>query len=120
MIPLLLIAQYSAPLAFTATGETIGQKSGVLNIGLEGLMLSAAFTGVVVSAYAQQWFGPETGQALGPWLGLLAGRVELGVEFGLLIFRQREFLTHGGDQVRMQQTVFQPVLDGGGWQAGGD
>ena len=41
----------------------------MLNIGLEGMMLSSAFTGVVVSAYAQDWFGPETGVAVGPWLG---------------------------------------------------
>ncbi|MCA0361786.1 MAG: ABC transporter permease [Armatimonadetes bacterium] len=61
MIPLLLIAQYSAPLAFAATGETIGQKSGVLNIGLEGIMLLAAYASVSV--------GLATGS---PWMGMLA------------------------------------------------
>ena len=45
----------------------------MLNIGLEGMMLSSAFTGVVVSAYAQDWFGFETGVSIGPWLGLVFG-----------------------------------------------
>lgn len=53
---------YATPLALAALGETIGQKSGVINIGLEGMMLSGAFTALVVTA--------ATGN---PWLGALAG-----------------------------------------------
>ncbi len=55
---------YATPLALAALGETISQKSGVINIGLEGMMLSGAYAATVVTA--------TTGN---PWLGMLAGVV---------------------------------------------
>jgi simple sugar transport system permease protein len=53
---------FAAPVAFAAIGEAIGQRSGVINIGLEGLMLVAAYFGMVSCA--------ATGS---PWVGLAAG-----------------------------------------------
>lgn len=38
-----------APLAYTAIGETYGERAGVINIGLEGLMLIGALTGYAVA-----------------------------------------------------------------------
>lgn len=49
-------------LVFAAVGETITERSGVVNLGMEGSMLAGALT-----AYA---VGIETGS---PWLGALAG-----------------------------------------------
>lgn len=43
------ILQFSAPTAFAAIGETVGQKTGVINIGLEGIMLTSAYVAVVMS-----------------------------------------------------------------------
>lgn len=62
MISLLQILKYSAPVAFGAVGESAVQRSGTINVGLEGLMLGAAFSATIVSS--------NTGN---PWLGLLAG-----------------------------------------------
>jgi simple sugar transport system permease protein len=59
---LLQVWQFAVPIALAAIGESVAQRSGVLDIGLEGKMLGAAFAGVVVSM--------QTGN---PWLGLLAG-----------------------------------------------
>jgi general nucleoside transport system permease protein len=50
------------PLALAATGEILAERSGVLNLGVEGMML----LGAVVSFLATQALG-------NPWLGLLAG-----------------------------------------------
>ncbi len=81
------ILRVTTPILLPSLGALISEKAGVLNIGLEGMMLSAAFTGVVVSAYAQDWFGFETGVAIGPWLGLLLGvSVSVLLSFVLALF----------------------------------
>ena len=64
------------PLVFAALGELVTEKSGVLNLGVEGMMVVGAVAGFAVSA--------ETGS---PWLGVLAavlaGSAMAGL-FGLL------------------------------------
>ena len=81
------ILRVTTPILLPSLGALISEKAGVLNIGLEGMMLSAAFTGVVVSAYAQDWFGFETGVAIGPWLGLILGvSVSVLLSFVLALF----------------------------------
>lgn len=67
------ILRVTTPILLPSLGALLADRAGVINVGLEGMMLSAAFTGVVVSAYSQGWFGAEAGQAIGPWLGLLLG-----------------------------------------------
>ena len=62
MIQILQILKYSAPVAFGAIGESAVQRSGIINVGLEGLMLGSAFSATLVSS--------STGN---PWLGILAG-----------------------------------------------
>ncbi len=56
------LLRYAAPVAFAAIGEAVGQRSGVINIGLEGMMLTAAYFAMVVTE--------TTGS---PWLGMAAG-----------------------------------------------
>lgn len=54
------VLRVTTPILFASLGAMISNKSGAINIGIEGLMLIAAFTGVVGSAF--------TGSA---WLGFL-------------------------------------------------
>ena len=70
---LFAILRVATPILLPSMGALISQKAGAINIGLEGMMLCSAFTGVVVSAFAQDWFGAEAGVVIGPWLGLVAG-----------------------------------------------
>lgn len=78
------ILRVTTPILLPSMGALVSSAAGVINIGLEGMMLSAAFTGVVVSAYSPQWFGPEAGAQIGPWLGMAAG-VLVAVLLALLL-----------------------------------
>ena len=37
------------PILLAALGETVAQRAGVLNVGIEGMMLVGAFTGIMPS-----------------------------------------------------------------------
>jgi simple sugar transport system permease protein len=60
------VLRISTPIILAALGGLISELSGATNITLEGTMLVAAFTGVVVSAYADSLI-------LGVVCGILAG-----------------------------------------------
>ena len=60
------------PILITAVGACISERSGVVNIGLEGIMLSGAFAAAVVNI--------ATGN---PYLGIVAGMV-VGVLISLI------------------------------------
>lgn len=74
----------TTPILLPSMGALLSDRAGVINIGLEGTMLAAAFSGVIVSVYAQTWFGAEIGRAVGSWLGLIVG-VSIGVIMALLL-----------------------------------
>ncbi len=63
----------ATPYLFASIGETISQRAGVLNLGVEGIMLMGAFFGF----YATM----QTGN---PWIGLLAALI-VGAMMGLLM-----------------------------------
>lgn len=72
------------PLALTALGGMISEKSGVTNIGLEGILTASAFAAVIGSHF--------TGNA---WLGVL-----IGASVGVFIAFLHAYIsiTAGGDQ----------------------
>ncbi len=63
------------PITLTAIGEIIGEKAGVVNIGLEGIMLLSAWIAVAVyfAAGGSHLAGYAAGLALGLLLGLIHG-----------------------------------------------
>ncbi len=61
----------SVPLALGALCGVLCERAGVVNIAIEGMMLSAAFTGALVaSAAGMVWAGMAGGIAVGALLGL--------------------------------------------------
>jgi general nucleoside transport system permease protein len=64
----------AAPLIFTALGGVFSERSGVVNIGLEGLMIIGAFSSIVFNLAFAKTFGPAT-----PWLGLIVAMIIGGI-----------------------------------------
>jgi simple sugar transport system permease protein len=60
------------PLALAGLGGVFSERSGVINIGLEGIMLTGAFTSIAVTNFTQN-----------PWLGILAAII-IGIFLGLI------------------------------------
>ncbi len=54
----------ATPILLAALGEIISEKAGVLNIGIEGMMLIGAFAAFIGGYYSGS-----------PWLGLVAGAI---------------------------------------------
>jgi general nucleoside transport system permease protein len=59
---------YGTPLLYAALGELLAERSGVLNLGVEGMML----VGAVMGFWAVQRFGGPGGIALAAGIGLAA------------------------------------------------
>lgn len=59
------------PLMFTSLGELISERAGVLNIGIEGMMLFGAYAGFVGAYYGHSsWLGYLTGIAGGTFIAV--------------------------------------------------
>jgi hypothetical protein len=73
----------STPLIYAALGGVISERSGVVNIGLEGMMIAGAFTSVAVSgATGSPILGTMAGIVAGALLAALLayGATKLGVD----------------------------------------
>ena len=75
----------SAPLVLAALAGLFSERSGVIDIGLEGKMLGAAFAAAAAAAF--------TGS---PWAGLAAG---IAVSVALALLHGFACITHRGNQV---------------------
>lgn len=75
----------TTPIAFAALGGIFSERVGIINIGLEGMMLISAFTGVAVTYFSGN-----------PWLGVLAA-VLVGGLLGL--FHALLTVTFVGNQI---------------------
>jgi simple sugar transport system permease protein len=66
------------PLVFAALGELIVEKSGVLNLGVEGMMLVGAIASFIVAASTQSaWLGVVVGALAGAALSLIFAVIAL-------------------------------------------
>ena len=88
---LVTVVAVTTPILLAATGELVVEKSGVINLGVEGMMLIGAVVGFAVTFN----YGPDLGD-LAPWIGVLAAAVAgaaSSLVFGFLV------LTLGSNQV---------------------
>ncbi len=77
--PAVLIASLmvaAVPIMLAAIGELVVEKAGVLNLGVEGMMIMGAITGFITAVH--------TGSPLLGFLGGAAGAMVLSLVFALL------------------------------------
>ncbi|GIK42575.1 MAG: ABC transporter permease [Chloroflexota bacterium] len=72
------------PILLAVIGEIITEKGGILNLGLEGMMLMGAMTGFAVTWYLENNLIFSIGPTGAAWLGLLAG-AGVGLLMGLVM-----------------------------------
>jgi general nucleoside transport system permease protein len=102
--------RFATPLIFGAMGGILSERSGVINIGLEGMMLMGAFFGIFGSDLTGSWVGGiAVGLAAGAAMGLLhafvsiqlrADQVVSGTAINILALgiTGYVFIYHYGDQ----------------------
>lgn len=85
VIPLAIVA--ATPLLLAVQGELVVQRSGIINLGIEGMMLVAAMTSVLAAQ--------ATGNVLLGFLGGIAGAAGIALLFGVftLLLRADQIVT---------------------------
>lgn len=80
------VLRATVPILFAALGGLLSDLAGSVNVALEGLMLIAAFTGVMAAVALARWF-PGLPVWLVPWLGCAGAlAAALAVAFLLAFF----------------------------------
>jgi general nucleoside transport system permease protein len=102
--------RFATPLIFGAMGGILSERSGVINIGLEGMMLTGAFFGIFGSDLFGSWFlGILVGVAAGALMGLVHAFVSIrlradqvvsgtGINILAIGITGYVFIYHYGDQ----------------------
>jgi ABC-type uncharacterized transport system permease subunit len=71
----------ATPYLYAAIGETLGQRSGVLNLGVEGQMLMGAFTAFYVTLQTGNlWLAMLAAAAVGAAMGLAMAFVSINLQ----------------------------------------
>src|SRR5258706_14975465 len=92
----------STPLIFAALGGVVSERSGVINIALEGLMLIGAFGAAVGTLVTHSpWVGAVWGMAAG---------VALAAIYGLFVIQLRAHQIVAGAAINMRALRLTPLL----------
>jgi simple sugar transport system permease protein len=80
------VIRITAPILFAALGALIAEKAGVINIGLEGIMMISALFGVLFSYWTQSWLVGVIGALIvGILLGLMMGFFSLKLKTDIIL-----------------------------------
>ncbi|WP_432974328.1 ABC transporter permease [Dactylosporangium sp. CA-233914] len=122
----------ATPIAFAALGGVVSERAGVMNIGLEGMMLSGAFSAVLGAHYSGSWLvgvlaGVSAGTVLAAFFGLFtvlfgANQVVAGIganflAIGLTGYGIAQAFGTGGspDELDKIPNISLPIASWGSW-----
>jgi len=115
------------PTAVAAAGETFGERAGVLNLGLEGMMLMGALVSFLAAYYSHSpWVGvlagPATGAALAAIMGIFSIKLKteqvvngiamvlFATGFSSFVYQDIFGVTAAPPRIRLLPTVKLPLL----------
>src|SRR6476661_3548625 len=80
-----LIVQYAVPIAFGALCGVMCERAGVVNIGIEGLILTAAFVAFLAGAYLDPVVGSPTAAILAIAIAILHAWLSITIKADQII-----------------------------------
>jgi general nucleoside transport system permease protein len=102
-----IILRMTVPILLAALGGLISDLAGVVNIGLEGLMLISSFTSIAVSGATENWlFGVLAGTATAVLLSILMGVFSLNLGVDIIITGFVVNIFGSGITVFLMKTLF--------------
>ena len=75
----------ATPLLLAATGETVTERAGVINLGLEGMMLTGALAATLGASAAGPWAGVAAGVLAGMAVAAVFAAVAIGARADQII-----------------------------------
>ncbi|NLA81738.1 MAG: ABC transporter permease [Clostridiaceae bacterium] len=83
---LFAVLRITAPILFATLGAVVAEKAGVVNIGLEGIMMITALFGFLFAYWTQSWLVGVLGAiAVGILLGLMMGFFSLKLKTDIIL-----------------------------------
>ncbi len=110
MFPIALM--FSAPIILTALGGLFSERSGVVNIALEGIMMVGGFAGATVTVLLEQsvpwaaWFGLLAGLLAGVLFSMLHAVASINLKADQVISGTALNILAGGLTVYLCQIIF--------------
>jgi ABC-type uncharacterized transport system permease subunit len=113
------------PLVLAATGEILAERSGVMNLGLEGLLLVGAICAYWATAVTESlWLGVLAGALAGTGMAAIVGvcaislranQIFTGVAIAILGTGIASYLGEAGPRLSQRSSggVFKPLLESG-------
>ncbi|MDA1081937.1 MAG: ABC transporter permease [Gemmatimonadetes bacterium] len=103
------VVRGATPLAFAALGELVAERSGVINLGLEGAIVCGALASLVATVA----FGPSAGLLAGGSAGLCIGLI---FAFFVLVLRAQQIIVGAAVSILglgLSATVHRALTGGG-------
>jgi len=110
------VLRIATPLILGTLGVLLCERAGVLNLGIEGILVAGAFTGwLAVHAGAPLWLGVATAAATGAAFGLLHAGLTVGLALsqhvsGLGVTLLATALSYFGYRVRFPKVDTPPTI----------